>query len=337
MVFVIWVTEACNMKCRYCYEGIEKNKNFMSADTAERVITWITEQMNERSAEYAQVRFHGGEPLLNFEIVKMIVSELKKHTNIEYSFQLTTNAYHITEEQMRFLGENIDELSVSMDGTSSSHNANRLTVDGSTTFDKVFANAVKMKKNAPQTTVRMTVTPELCGCFAENVIFLIENGFDDIISSVDLFDKSWTDEQLDILEEQCGRIAEYISGNFKDDEINIGYPVYSDVKYRTCSGGIDGFNIDYHGDLFPCTYTVGKTQFKCGDIFNGPDPRKTEEFQMLYRQPVAPCNGCDAYKVCTSIRCKFLNYVLSGDLLTPSPLMCSLNRRSIQHYLSERN
>ena len=99
MVFVIWVTEACNMKCRYCYEGIEKAMAFMSPDTAHHLTGWIIRQLQERGSKEAQIRFHGGEPMLNFEVVRQIVSEFMQYREYSFYFQLTTNALHLNEEQ----------------------------------------------------------------------------------------------------------------------------------------------------------------------------------------------------------------------------------------------
>lgn len=337
MVFVIWVTGSCNMKCTYCYEGVEKNKDFMSKETAGDVVDWILKLLSERNVDCAQIRFHGGEPLLNFEAIRKIVDGLKKNAEVEYSFQLTTNALCMSEEQMMFLGRTFDELAVSIDGVEEVHNSNRIVADGSPSFNRVFNNACKLKKIAPQTMIRMTITPVNCNRFADNVKFLISHGFNDIISSIDLFDEEWTDELINILEEQCHILEVYITENYDKESISIGYPIYYDIKCRKCTGGMDGFNINYNGDLYPCTYTVGKQQFKCGNIVDGPDMDQIDNFKKIYNHPIEACDGCEAYNVCMAVRCKYLNYSLSGNMFIPSAVLCSICRRSVQRYMDIHN
>lgn len=333
MIFTVWVTTACNMKCKYCYEGIEKKKDFMTIQTAEAVVEWILNEIKHSDRDYSLIRFHGGEPMLNFKALKRVVELLSAYDEHEFMYEMTTNAYSITEEQIKFLADNGFELSVSIDGKKDVHDSNRILADGSHTFDTVFKNALLIKKYVPRVNVRMTITSTNYTEYFENIKFLVDSGFKEIISAVDIFDQNWTVEKLDELELISKETQNYAVEK-KLTDVNVYNPLETKLKRRRCEGGITGANIDPYGNLFPCTYTLQYEQFKFGNIFTGKDLDKLSEFQTLYDTPMPDCIGCGGYDSCTSVRCKFINFVASGDALTPIPVLCNIHNRNTSKYLS---
>lgn len=78
MVYTIWVTEACNLRCKYCYEGSEKNQLHMTLETAEQVLRFMEKDFDIENEEELVVNFHGGEPFIGYKLIKFFVEELRK-------------------------------------------------------------------------------------------------------------------------------------------------------------------------------------------------------------------------------------------------------------------
>lgn len=93
MFIGLWVTTACNLKCNYCYEGDDKHNEAMTIETANKVIDFIIQQAKIRNDEKIIVEFHGGEPLLNENIIRYVISKLEKEflgQNFQLMFGITT-------------------------------------------------------------------------------------------------------------------------------------------------------------------------------------------------------------------------------------------------------
>ncbi len=323
MVFTIWVTEACNMKCKYCYEGIEKRHNNMAEETGVAAAHWIVQELSRRHESHALIRFHGGEPLLNFSTIREVISVLKSYQSMDFDFELTTNAYALSDEQIQYISSNFDQISVSVDGTEAVHNKNRVTINGDATFQCVMRNALKIKKLFPQLAVRATITPATASCFYDSVLELLNYQFEEIICALDAFDQNWSAESLQILLDQSSKVKQYIAGK-GSIRTKVYYPLDISLKKRSCSGGTDGFNIDINGKLYPCIYTVGNDRFVCGDIYTGIENSKIQELIAIYNTPIEACSGCSFYDCCESVRCKFVNLSITGNMFTPVPLLCAV-------------
>ena len=117
MLFNVWVTTACNLKCKYCYEGNHANGIQMSEETAMQVLNYMHRKI-EGISGYIVVNYHGGEPLLNYEIVHFMTEALKERfPNKKILFGITTNAILLDKEKMEYLSENFFyNLSISIDG-----------------------------------------------------------------------------------------------------------------------------------------------------------------------------------------------------------------------------
>ncbi len=119
-IFVL--TSACNLKCLYCQASTIKNGSMMSASTAEKCVNLALQSPNR----YLSFEFQGGEPLMNFPVMKHIVQHTEKHTgNRCISFNLVTNLTLLTEEMAEFITEHHISVSTSLDGDRFLHNRNR--------------------------------------------------------------------------------------------------------------------------------------------------------------------------------------------------------------------
>lgn len=318
----IWVTNDCNMKCIYCYEGTDKIKNYMSQEVAEATVNYINKLISAQDIKKCNIHFHGGEPLLNKNIIWYCIKQLNLNKVATIKYSLTTNATLLTDEIIKKLGSYIDELSVSLDGQELTHDLYRRDLNNNGTYKKVIGNSLLLLKNRPDISVRMTLKPNTVINLYDNITFLIRLGFKDIRFGIDYYDKSWNSEQMNILHKELRRIRHIIKDQKKK---NIRVDMLSKtefVKKNKCDGGISTIHIASNGELYPCIVVTGDKQFLCGDIYNGVSDEWLEKLNQINGLQIEECIGCTFNKCCVTTRCKIINKALTGSYIKPSGVIC---------------
>ena len=211
------VSHNCNLACEYCFaDGGTYNdeRKTMSYDTAKAAIDMLVEMSGTR--RNLEVDFFGGEPMLDFEVVKKTVlyaRSIEKERGKNFRFTITTNAYRLNDEDIDFFNEQMYNVVISIDGRKEVHNRVRKTVGGKDSFDDVIKNALRFKERRKgQYYVRGTFTRYNLD-FCSDVLFLNDLGFDQLsIEPVVLKPES----PMSIREQDLPRIiAEY-------DKLEIG-------------------------------------------------------------------------------------------------------------------
>lgn len=320
----IWVTNLCNMKCTYCYEGQDKNNKKMSVQTAENVIDWILSYMNEKKYKFLNIRFHGGEPTINIEVIRYIIDRLKLQKKCSCFYELTTNGYNVSDEDIKFLCLNISELSISIDGNRESHDKYRVDINGKGTYEKTLMCAYKMLKQKEDLTIRMTINPENVGSLFADVKLLRDKGFKKFNICPNMYHDNWTIAEVDELEEQCCKIRNKIANDKCEFSLPIGQRL---VKLASCGGGDSSFNILPNGKIYPCTCAV-EEEYCIGDVFSGINIVKLNRIREIANMFLPICKECGGYESCICVRCKFMNKKITGDYLIPVALFCELHRRN---------
>ena len=184
---VLNVTEDCNLRCKYCYlsEVYDYSRNRtscrMNFETAKVAIDSFMERIRRicrfNPAKQAAITFYGGEPLLNFELIKEVISYVEKeYSDLDLKYNLTTNGVMLTEEKADYLVDKNVILSVSLDGCKINHDRNRVFPDGSGSFDIVYKNIVNFKKRYPDyRNIKLIVVQEYNTNLEENVRFFNDN------------------------------------------------------------------------------------------------------------------------------------------------------------------
>lgn len=309
--FNIWVTRECNLKCEYCYEGHTKSRVSISHDKVESVICFIIE--NSSQEKEIVVNFHGGEPLLEIDTIERICIGLI--ATIKCTFSLTTNGTIVTEKIIRLLKKYAFNVSISIDGKKISHDTNRKYQDGTGSFERVFSTAQLLKENKINLRARMTVTPNNYMLLKENVIFLLENGFNEIVAMPDLYANNWTDDKLKLIEKQL--ISLYA---VNDDD---SFVFFDDLCRKSiCYGGKQECNIDSDLNIYPCTMCVGISTMNIGNVEMGINQNILKQWNEMNNEELTSCSGCTYLDRCIANRCKIINFLLEGGSGNASPLVC---------------
>lgn len=324
-MFNIWLTKKCNLRCKYCYEGIEKSSEMLSKDIIPLLIEFIDKN---NVADTLSINFHGGEPLLNTEAASDILKPLKKKYE-GMLVSLTTNGTIADPKTLKFIRKNVSELTVSIDGAKLTHDKYRVFPDGSGSFETVMNNVPLLKKNSALMRYRMTFNHETVSELYNNIVFLGENGFDNVVAIPDYFDNGWDDESVAVFRKQLSALKKL--SEHTDYYVPFCDPSEYKPRYK-CAGGMGTYNIDFDGKLYPCTYTVGDDRYCIGNIINGVDKSRIERLcSDIYDKDVESCNDCKAKQYCASYRCKYINEKLTGDLFTPSVNVCELTRCELEN------
>lgn len=312
----IWVTNFCNLNCSYCYEK-EKKETYLKEELLTPIIDFIKKIEDDNALA---INFHGGEPLLNFEVIKKIVAQSKLE-NIFADFSLTTNLLLMNNEIADYVSSNHIYLSISLDGTEHVNDINRIDKNNRGTYKKVIKKLNILKKyNIPFRT-RMTVTPFTINYLYESVTHLINIGCKEIVAAPDLFCQHWDEEKISQLSLQLDLIYDFLN---KIKDANFSFYSEKIKKIGTCYGGIKEFNIDCNGNIYPCTFTVGDKSFVIGNILEGIDKSRLEKFKKYYYKENQACEGCFYQNYCLSSRCKYLNKLLEGDFCKSSSIICAM-------------
>ncbi|MDE5820021.1 MAG: radical SAM protein [Lachnospiraceae bacterium] len=329
MLFNIWVTQDCNLSCKYCYEKA-KRKRSLSPEDADAVIAFVLKYQTNR---LNQVNFHGGEPLLNWNVIKYIVqqincSSLKKG---QFRFSFTTNGIIITDDVLHFLKENEIRISVSIDGKPQTHNKNRIDQSGNGTYPLVEESLRQMEEKGVDYEIRMTYTSETISELAHNVAFLLEHFKCSCLRwAPDCHDCGWNEKKVQILIKQYQSIMEYQEKIKKEQAEKIAaFNINYFNRLSACCGGVTEINIDTRGDLYPCTYVCGNKEFLMGNVKDGPDVERIKSIHNTMQKSYLKCETCQNKEYCIGNRCKMINYVEDNRCSSYIENLCSISNAEI--------
>lgn len=333
MEFTVWATKNCNLKCKYCYEHDNKDTGNMSLDIEDKTLNYIKGIIQESNDSIHNIQFHGGEPLLNFKLIKRFVEEIEKvkgDSTIKYG--MTTNGTIWSEEVEEFLAEYKDSfsgyISVSIDGNYKVHNKNRVYKNNIGSFYSAIEIGQKIRSIFPWLRCRVTVAPNTIENLFDSIIYLVEIGFKQISIAFDSFSKEWNENHIPIIEKQYQKILQYWENENSQVEISLVDEVIKTRKALGCCNPSKHIYID--GLIYPCTFVVGLKDYNIGNIVDGIDNKKVYEIIKISSIDNMQCKKCNNKKACSSNRCKIINKVVTGDYYTPPTINCLLENIQIE-------
>lgn len=340
------VSHLCNLRCEYCfadggtYNGAAEN---MSLDVALKAIDMIVSKSANR--HNLEVDFFGGEPLLNFDVVKKTVEyarSIEKAHNKNFRFTITTNAMLLNDEIIDFFNKEMYNVVVSIDGRRSVHDCIRKTASGKGSFDTAIKNALRFKQlRKGQYYIRGTYTA-LNKDFSKDVLFLNDLGFDQLsIEPVVLPENhrlAIKKEDIEQLKAEYDKLAEaYVERrkgekwfNFFHFMLDIYNGPCESKRLVGCGAGNDYVAVAPNGNIYPCHQFDGEKDYVIGNVldgtFNTGIPKFFAENNLLKKDK---CRNCWAKYYCSG-GCAANAIKYGGGINKPYELSCELMRKRIE-------
>ncbi len=345
------VSHDCDLKCKYCFasQGDYKgNREIMDLDVGKKALEFLIENSgNNRNLE---VDFFGGEPLLNWNVVKKLVfygKELEKRHNKNFRFTITTNGVKLDDEKIDFINEYMYNVVLSLDGRKKVNDNMRLTNNGQGSYDVIVPKFQKLirKRKDKNYFVRGTFTNKNID-FSNDVIHYKELGFK--ITSMEPVvtdpkdDFALREEHIDrVLKEYEKLSNKYIDIKKSDKEFSF-YHFVIDLnqgpcvirRVTGCGAGSTYMAVTPNGDLYPCHQFVDNPEFKIGNIYKGIINTKLQnKFKKVNVYTKEECKKCWARFYCSG-GCMADAFHSNGDISKPNELYCQMERKRIECALS---
>lgn len=341
------IAHDCNLKCRYCFaeEGEYKgHRALMSYEVGKKALDFlIAHSGNRRNLE---VDFFGGEPLMNFDVVKQLVKygrEQEKLHNKKFRFTLTTNGVLLNDEIMEFANKEMANVVLSIDGRKEVHDYMRPSRNGKGSYDIILPKFEKLAKSRKQTNyyVRGTFTHHNLD-FSKDVLHLADLGFQQI--SVEPV-VAQPDEPYALQEEDIEKICEeydiLAKEMIKKEKEGKGFNFFHFMidlsggpcvakRLSGCGSGTEYLAVTPWGDLYPCHQFVGIDEFLMGNVDEGikrTDIRDTFKECNVYSKD--KCQECFAKFYCSG-GCAANSYNFHGSINDAYDLGCELQRKRIE-------
>lgn len=340
------VSHNCNFACAYCFaDGGTYNdeRRNMSFETAKAAIDMLVKYSGAR--RNLEVDFFGGEPMLDFDVVKQTVyyaRSLEKAHNKNFRFTITTNAYKLTDEDIDFFNEQMYNVVISIDGRKSVHDRVRKTLGGADTHDVVLKNALRFKERRKgQYYVRGTFT-RFNTDFCDDVLYLNDMGFDQIsIEPVVLKDGdplAIRDEDVPAILDEYEKLAkEYIERrktdkwfNFFHFMIDVDNAPCAVKRLKGCGAGGEYVAVAPDGTIYPCHQFDGIADTKLGNVnSDNLDEQIRKKFYYCSVPSKPECAECWAKYYCSG-GCMANSYKYNGDINVPYKQACALMRKRVE-------
>ncbi|MBE6611482.1 MAG: thioether cross-link-forming SCIFF peptide maturase [Ruminococcaceae bacterium] len=341
------VAHTCNLNCEYCFASQGKyhgDRAVMSLEVGKRALDFLIE--NSGTRRNLEVDFFGGEPLMNFQMVKDLVAyarEIEKKHNKNFRFTLTTNGMLIDDDVIDFANREMSNVVLSLDGRKESHDRFRVDYAGKGSFDRIvprFQQLVKAR-GGENYYMRGTFThanPD----FLEDIKVMLDLGFNElsmepvVCASGD--PAELTEEDMVIVKEQYEKLAELMIERDKAGKPFTFYHYMIDLtggpciykRISGCGSGTEYMAVTPWGDLYPCHQFVGDEKFKLGDIYNGVDNTAIqEEFRSCNVYAREECRDCWAKLYCSG-GCAANAYHATGSVKGVYKAGCELFKKRME-------
>ncbi len=337
----------CQLRCEYCFASTGDfglGRKLMDFDTGRKALDFLLENSGDR--ENLEVDFFGGEPMLNFDVVKQLVEygrSKEKEYGKRFRFTITTNGMILDDDKTDFINREMSNCVMSIDGRKSVNDRMRKRADGSGTYDRIMKNFKELagKRNYENYYVRGTFTKHNLD-FSNDVLHLFEQGFDQIsvepVVSDPKNEYALTETDLPAIFSEYERLAQLIlvnenqgkHFNFFHFMIDLDQGPCAVKRLRGCGSGNEYVAITPDGDIYPCHQFVGEDKYKMGNIHAGTfntDIKKEFAETHIYSKP--DCRGCWAKFYCSG-GCNANNYIYCGDIHTSHKLSCELEKKRLE-------
>jgi uncharacterized protein len=329
------VTNGCNLRCAYCFEGDHAEREDMS----EEVARWAIDFALANGGESPGIVFFGGEPLLRRDLITWALDYARQASarcGVLPHYKITTNGLLLDDELLALCADNDVAISLSFDGVREAHDRHRLNVAGQGTWARVDERARALLRLRPYSPAIMVTTPETVAWAAAGVRHLFEVGFRYVVFQVD-YAGAWSDDSLATLREQYWELARlYVEMTRREEKF---YLSPFDLKIAThvrggeargllCELGLRQVSVAPNGRLYPCAQFVRDghdPKWSIGDVWRGVKPEARAACFAECERTQPECASCAIADRCNR-HCGCLNLQTTGELGSPAAVLCEHER-----------
>ena len=341
------VAHSCNLNCAYCFASqgrYQGERALMSFETGKRALDFLIE--NSGTRRNLEVDFFGGEPLMNWDVVKKLVEyarSIEKEKGKNFRFTLTTNGVNIDDDVIEFSNREMSNVVLSLDGRKEIHDRFRVDYSGKGSWDLIVPKFQKFveSRGGKNYYMRGTFThanPD----FLEDIKKMLELGFTElsmepvVCASGD--PSELTEQDKEVVLSQYEKLAELMLEKDKEGRPFTFYHYMIDLKggpciYKRISGcgsGTEYMAVTPWGDLYPCHQFVGDEKFRLGDIWKGVENTLVQdEFAACNVYAREDCHDCWAKLYCSG-GCAANAYHSTGSVTGVYKYGCDLFRKRME-------
>jgi len=341
------IAHDCNLACKYCFaeEGeYHGDRSMMSFEVGKQALDFLVENSGNR--RNLEVDFFGGEPLMNFEVVKQLVAygrSLEEEHNKKFRFTLTTNGVLLDDEVMEFANREMANVVLSIDGRKEVHDTMRPTRNGKGSYDLIIDKFKKFAKLRAGKSyyVRGTFTHDNLD-FSKDVLHLADEGFDQISVEpvVGPEEERYTIKEADLpkIMEEYDLLAKEIIKREKEGRGFTFFHFMIDLtggpcvakRLSGCGSGTEYLAVTPWGDLYPCHQFVGEDDFAVGTVYDGVTRQDiVSEFKKTSVYSKEDCRDCFARFYCSG-GCSANSHKLNGTINGTYDVGCRLERKRVE-------
>ncbi len=312
------VAHTCNLNCAYCFASqgnYHGERAVMSYEVGKQALDFLMDHSGTR--HNLEVDFFGGEPLMNWQVVKDLVAyarSMEKERGKNFRFTLTTNGMLIDDDVIDFANKEMHNVVLSLDGRKEVHDRYRVDYAGKGSWETIVPKFQKLVASRPADKtyyMRGTFTHENPD-FLEDIKTMLDLGFDElsmepVVCAPD-DPAALTEEDLNIVFDQYEKLAQLMQERRKAGKPFTFYHYMLDLaggpcvykRISGCGSGTEYMAVTPTGELYPCHQFVGEEDFKLGDIWKGvTNPAVQEQFAAcnVYTRP--QCADCWAKLYCS--------------------------------------
>ena len=341
------VAHDCNLRCKYCFGdtgGFQGERCLMSAEVGKKAIDFVIKNSAER--KNIEIDYFGGEPLMNFDVVKEITDYAKKEGEKHgknFRFTITTNGILLNDEIKEYINENMSNVVLSIDGRKETNDRVRYRVDGSGSYDTIVPKFKDLAESRDQDRyyVRGTFTAYNTE-FAQDVIHLADLGFKQTsvepVVAPETEDYALTAEHIPTVFAEYEKLAEEYVKRYKEGNwfnfflcmivLDQGPCVVK--RLSGCGAGHEYLAIAPNGDIYPCHQFVGNQDFIMGNVDEGSVKEEIKNyFEKSNIYTKEKCKNCFAKFYCSG-GCSANAWNFNGDINKPYELACEFEKKRVE-------
>ena len=341
------VAHTCNLNCAYCFASQGKyhgDRAIMSFEVGKQAFDYLIK--NSGTRRNLEVDFFGGEPLMNFDVVKQLVAyarQIEKEHNKNFRFTLTTNGMLIDDDVIDFANKEMSNVVLSLDGRKEIHDRYRVDYSGKGSWDRIvpkFQQLVEAREGKNYY-MRGTFThrnPD----FLNDIKQMLDLGFNELsmepVVCAPGDPAELTEDDLPIVLDQYEKLAELMLERNKQGKPFTFYHYMIDLtggpciykRISGCGSGTEYMAVTPWGDLYPCHQFVGDEKFRLGDVWTGVTNTEIQgEFAACNVYAHEECKDCWARLYCSG-GCAANAYHSTGSVTGVYEYGCKLFKKRME-------